>query len=254
LKQKGELRLDAGVLVHRGGQDGPVIQPGKSAESELVKRLTATDEDERMPPEGKPLAIEQVNLLKNWIDSGAPYPKEEKVPPLPTEHWAFQVVRRPDVPTVKTSGGFAILLTGSSSRNSKLAAGSRPEAAPTPCCAAFISTSSDFRPLSRNRTPSATAGLSSAGPSHRRPWPVHHTANAGRATGSTSSDMPTAMVTSATRREPFVWRYCDYVIRALNADKPYDRFVMEQLAGDELPDANAGNLYRHGLQPARPLG
>src|SRR5439155_26854532 len=47
--------------------------------------------------------------------------------------------------------------------------------------------------------------------------------------------------------KPSVWRYRDYVIRAFNADKPYDRFILEQLAGDELPDANAETLVASGF-------
>ena len=54
--------------------------------------------------------------------------------------------------------------------------------------------------------------------------------------------------------KPHAWRYRDYVIRAFNDDKPFDRFVLEQLAGDELPDASAETLDRHRLLPARPLG
>src|SRR5262245_64920664 len=76
LKQKGQLRLDAGALVHKGGKDGPVIKPGQSNESELFKRITSTNADERMPPDSKPLSTEQSQLLKQWIDTGAPYPKD----------------------------------------------------------------------------------------------------------------------------------------------------------------------------------
>src|SRR5262245_48037293 len=90
LKQKSDLRLDAGALIHKGGKHGPAVQRGRASASELIQRVTAQNEDDRMPPEGKPLSAEQIELLKMWIDAGAPYPSDEKIPPLPTEHWAFQ--------------------------------------------------------------------------------------------------------------------------------------------------------------------
>src|SRR5262245_38411066 len=68
LKQKSELRLDAGALIRKGGKHGPAIVPGKSAESALIQKVLTKDEDERMPPEGKPLTQDQVALLRRWID------------------------------------------------------------------------------------------------------------------------------------------------------------------------------------------
>ena len=100
LKQKGELRLDAGVLILKGGKHGASVVPGKSADSRLLQRVLATSDDERMPPEGKPLTPEQIALLKNWIEQGARHPSAEVVPSTPAEHWAFQPVRRPAWPAV----------------------------------------------------------------------------------------------------------------------------------------------------------
>ena len=101
LKQKSDLRLDAGVLIRKGGKHGPVVVSGNSQESELVKRVTSTVEDERMPPEGKPLDSAQVALLAAWIDAGAAFPADEKVPSQPAEHWAFQPVTSPPLMSVK---------------------------------------------------------------------------------------------------------------------------------------------------------
>ena len=72
-KQKGKLRLDTLENVLKGGEDGKVVQPGKSADSMLVKAVARLDEDTAMPPEGKadPLSKEQVGLIRAWIDQGA---------------------------------------------------------------------------------------------------------------------------------------------------------------------------------------
>ncbi|MBI4661615.1 MAG: DUF1501 domain-containing protein [Verrucomicrobia bacterium] len=101
LKQKAHLRLDASALIHKGGKNGPIIVTGKSGDSPLIRRVSSTDESERMPADGQPLSAEQISLLAAWIDAGAPYPEDENVPASPAEHWAFQTVRRPAVPPVK---------------------------------------------------------------------------------------------------------------------------------------------------------
>jgi mono/diheme cytochrome c family protein len=73
-KQKGKLRLDSLAAVKKGGEDGAVIEAGKSEKSRLVHSIARIlDEDENMPPEGKgdPLTKEQVGLVRAWIDQGA---------------------------------------------------------------------------------------------------------------------------------------------------------------------------------------
>ena len=74
-KQKGKLRVDSLDAVLKGGEDGKVVVPGKSAESLLVYTVArvCVDEDDFMPPEdkGKPLTKEQVGLIRAWIDQGA---------------------------------------------------------------------------------------------------------------------------------------------------------------------------------------
>src|ERR1043166_1024138 len=63
LKQRGELRLDTGALILKGGDSGPAVSPGHAEKSLLIEKGTAKDEAERMPPEGKPLSAEQIALL-----------------------------------------------------------------------------------------------------------------------------------------------------------------------------------------------
>src|SRR5262249_23064142 len=71
LRQKADLRLDAAQLIRQGGKSGPVIVPGKSADSLLVEKVTGSDRS-RMPPksEGSPLSGKQIALLRTWIDEG----------------------------------------------------------------------------------------------------------------------------------------------------------------------------------------
>src|SRR5262245_61378956 len=106
-KQRAGLRLDSGALLLSGGDSGPAVVPGKSAESLLIKAVTGSGErDLRMPPTGPRLTTQQVGLLKAWIDEGA------KVPPGETaagparaqsSHWAFRTPARPALPPVKNT-------------------------------------------------------------------------------------------------------------------------------------------------------
>ena len=82
--------------------------------------------------------------------------------------------------------------------------------------------------------------------------PRRTTASAGRGTGSISRATRTAKASRPTRPGPNVWRYRDYVIHSFNDDKPYDRFVQEQIAGDELFPGRSGRAGRHRLQPPLP--
>src|SRR6266508_714320 len=90
-KQKNNLRLDVKADAFKGGKSGkPTIVPGKSAESEIIIRVTSTDPDEVMPSKGEPLTPEQIAALRTWIDQGAVWPESD-----PKKHWAFLKPIRP---------------------------------------------------------------------------------------------------------------------------------------------------------------
>ncbi len=98
-EQEAALRLDQRDAALAGGDSGAWFVPGKAAESEIVRRLTA-DESERMPPaEGnnKPLSDEQIATIKSWIDAGAAWPEANAAG---SSHWAFQPIERPAPPPV----------------------------------------------------------------------------------------------------------------------------------------------------------
>jgi mono/diheme cytochrome c family protein len=97
-EQNSGLRLDAKFAAFKGGDGGPVIKSGKSIESELVRRITSEDPDERMPPEDPPLTKTEIELLRRWIDSGANWPEtdydREAARDRRLEHWSFQPLRK----------------------------------------------------------------------------------------------------------------------------------------------------------------
>ena len=103
LKQEAGLRLDTAALARQGGDSGVAIEPGQPAASLLLTRIGATDESERMPPEGQPLTKEQIALFRAWIEAGANGPSDEAPEPDPNQHWSFQPPRRPALPELSTA-------------------------------------------------------------------------------------------------------------------------------------------------------
>src|SRR5947209_8784225 len=100
-KRENGLRLDTGSAVLRGGDNGPAVVPGNSAESLLFQAVTGTsDLVSKMPLKAKPLSEAQIALVGRWIDAGAKVPLESVAAATKTTHWAFQKPARPPVPKV----------------------------------------------------------------------------------------------------------------------------------------------------------
>ena len=225
VKQKGDLRLDAGTLIP------------KEAHESLLERIVSSDEDEKMPPEGKRLSAEQVELLRQWIAAGAPFPQGEVIPKKPSEHWSFQPVRSVAVPE-------------SAHRNpiDAFVFGKRKAAAKASAQALLRRVHLDLTglpPTVEEQGKFAQSGdLNSVvddllkRPEYGERW-ARHWLDVVRYADSNGYERDA--------EKPFVWRYRDYVIESLNADKPYNRFVMEQLAGDELPDSSAASIIATGF-------
>src|SRR5262245_50419955 len=100
LKQNAKLRVDTVELMRRGGKRGAVIVAGQPDKSVLLERLSANEDSERMPPEGKPLTPMQLALVRKWIAQGAPAPANEEPETDPRAHWAFKPPVRPSLPAV----------------------------------------------------------------------------------------------------------------------------------------------------------
>src|SRR5262245_3567135 len=103
--QMARLRLDSKLAAFAGGQSGPVIQPGRSAESVLYRRVAGLGDQPRMPVGREPLGASEIQLLATWIDQGADWPDLVGASSSETKpHWAFIPPRRPALPPVRNSG------------------------------------------------------------------------------------------------------------------------------------------------------
>lgn len=248
-KQESNLRLDVKAAALRGGDSGePPIVPGNSRESFLLRVVSDPDSDVVMPPEGPRLSGEQIDVLRRWIDQGAAWPQaggdDEK---LTTEHWSFQPVSRPVLP--ETAHDTWVLNPVDAFILEKLdAANLRPSddvdrvtlirrlyldvLGLPPAPDEVNSFVADSRVDAFERLVDRVL----ASPRYGERW-ARHWLDVVRFAESNGFE--------TNRERPNAWPFRDYVIDALNADKPYDQFVKEQIAGDAL-DADAATGFLVG--------
>ena len=237
-RQESDFRLDRRDDALRGGANGVTIVPGKSGESSLIERISGADPDLRMPPKGELLSKEVVAVIRAWIDQGAVWPADTESP-KPADHWSLKPLVRPPMPAAADSSSItnpidAFILA-------RLAeSGLRPSAEAdrrtlirrvTVDLIGLPPTSAEVDAFLVDNAPDAYQRLVDrllASPRYGERWARHwmdvvHFAE----THGNDQDRP---------REN-AWPYRDYLIRSFNDDKPYARFVAEQVAGDVLsPD------------------
>lgn len=125
LKQKAKLRLDTVALMHKGGESGDIIDPAAAI---LLDRVTSTDKEERMPPEGAALNADEIARLKAWITSGANGPADEKPEQDPRRHWAYQAPKA--APNAVAGNSASLIDSLLDSRLRERGLHPQPEAAP----------------------------------------------------------------------------------------------------------------------------
>ena len=238
LKQKSKLRVDTAALMRKGGSEGPAIIPGDGSGSYLIEQLTA-DGDERMPPEGEALTVKEIALLRDWIDAGASAPADEKPQPDPRDHWAFKAPVRPALPGVKNGGWVANPVDAF-----VLARLEQAKLKPSPetkrqtlirrlslDLTGLPPTPAEVKTFLNDKRSDAYARLGDrllASSAFGERWGRHWLDLARYADSNGYED---------DRTRPDAFRFRDWVINAFNDDLPYDRFTLEQLAGDLLPKA-----------------
>jgi mono/diheme cytochrome c family protein len=246
-KQEAGLRLDHKPTALAGGESGPDIIPGRSAASPLI-RLVATPGDQGMPREGARLTRAQIAILRGWIDQGAVWPDSASVVlPNRADHWSFKPPVRPPLPAVAHAGWAknpidAFVLA----RLEQEGLTPAPEADKATLLrrlsldlTGLPPTLDELDAFLADPAPDAYAKqverlLASPhyGERWARPW-----LDAARYADSDGFEKD---------KPRFAWAWRDWVITAINEDLPYDRFVVEQIAGDQLPDAGQDQLVATG--------
>jgi hypothetical protein len=250
-KQKSDFRLDSREALLRGGENGQAIVERNSAQSPLVHYVSRIVEDLEMPPKKEEaLTAEQVGWLRAWIDAGAPWPagtrltarNESSSAARETEkrrenHWAFKPPQRPPLPPVKAAEWVRTPVdqfivsrleheglhpSAEADRTTLLRRLSLDLIGFPPTVEEVDDFIQDTRPDAYTRQVERLL----ASPHYGERW-ARHWLDAARYADSDGyeKDKPRS-----------VYFYRDWVVNALNRDLPYDRFIIEQLAGDLLPN------------------
>lgn len=242
--QEGELRLDSPAGFLAGGKSGPVIVPGKANESLLFFAINYKDVSLQMPPDGR-LADAEVALLKEWIEKGAPHPKPEgegSIMPRrgaidfkeARNYWAFRPIQRPEIPVVEDAAW------GRNAIDALLATGLKEkDLVPNPAVdrrtlirratydlTGLPPTPEEVKNFLADTSPDAYEKLIDrllASKHYGERW-GRHWLDVVRYADSNGQDENQGFVDA--------WRFRNYVIEAFNDDMPFDRFILEQLAGD----------------------
>ncbi len=275
-QQKGQLRLDSREAVLKGGESGEIVISGKPTESLLIEAINRTGLE--MPPD-TPLKENEIAALTEWVRRGLPWPTVDGksrvlipggkgITDADKQYWAFQPIKDPAVPDLKSEISnlkFQIRNPIDHFIAAKLAADGftpAPEAdrrtlirrltfdltglPPTPTEIA------EFENDSRDDAYERLVDRLLDSPAYGERWARHWL------------DLVRYAESDGYRKDdyrPHAWRYRDYVIRSFQTDKPFDRFVQEQIAGDEIdpdnPDALAAtgylrlSLYEYNQRDAR---
>lgn len=237
-KQKGDLRLDRRADAFKGGESGPAVVVGKSVESLIVKRISTKD-SERMPPKGDGLKPDEIASIQAWIDAGAKWPDTLAGTNVdPADWWSLKPLHRPALPSltaedaanVRTPVDAFIL---AKIREQKLTPAKEADRRTLIRRVSFDLTglppsADEIDAFVNDPDPKAYQKLVNRlldSPHYGERWARHwlDVVHYGDTHGY-DKDQP----------RPNAYPYRDYVIRAFNNDKPYTRFVQEQIAGDGL--------------------
>jgi mono/diheme cytochrome c family protein len=249
LKQKAGLRLDTVALMRAGSDNGSILVPGKPSDSPLVQRVLSVDPAKRMPPlsEGEPLTAKQIELLQRWIEQGAKGPALEKKEEDPREHWAFRKPVRPPLPPVKDAAWSRNPIDAFIS-----AEHARQGLTPQPLAsrehqlrrvyldliglpptreelADFLNDCATAKPLAADLAFEKVVDRLLASPHYGERWGRHW-----MDVWRYSDWYGRRHVPDVWNSAPQIWRWRDWIVRSLNADKGYDRMVQEMLAADEI--------------------
>ncbi|MBC8326466.1 MAG: PSD1 domain-containing protein [Verrucomicrobia subdivision 3 bacterium] len=240
LKQKAGLRLDTAANIRKGAKGAAVVVPGNPADSELLSRLTSKDNDDRMPPEGAALKAEEIAAIRDWIADGAPVPKGEIAEADPRVHWAFQMPTKMPLPGDAGNPIDVILDDRRATRGLK----TQPEAERTILLRRLYLDLIGLPPtreqLDDRRPWNEIVDALLNNPQHGERW-GRHWMDVWRYTDWYG------LGAQLRNSQKHIWHWRDWIVESLNADKGYDRMILEMLAADELAPEDPKALRATGF-------
>lgn len=252
LKQEAGLRLDTGVAIRRGGDSGPAVNLQSINQSLLIDRMTAKDEFVRMPPEGDPLSVEEIDVVRRWIHEGAKSPADEQPEPNPLDHWAFRKPVRPQTPQFNDSDLPANPIDAFLRQAQR-----RHQIPPQPRASKSVllrrvyldliglpPTQAELRSFLADDSPEAYRRVVDrllSSPQHGERW-ARHWMDVWRYSDWYGRRHVPDVWNSASQ----IWRWRDWIVNSLNEDHGYDRMVREMLAADEICPEDGDACYATG--------
>ncbi|MEZ6121599.1 MAG: DUF1553 domain-containing protein [Planctomycetaceae bacterium] len=247
LKQEGGLRLETGELILAGGDSGPAIADRNPAASLLVQRVSSPD-DSRMPPpaDGSALKADEIEILSRWIQQGAVAP-DEPVPGSPLEHWAFQPLSIPESivnPSEKVTGSNNLIDNYFAKVHQQHQLKVQPPAERSlrirRLYLDLTGLPPDQQQLHDERPWADIVDELLASEQHGERW-ARHWMDIWR-----YSDWY-GLGDQLRNSQKHLWHWRDWIVESLNADKGYDRMILEMLAGDELVPDDADVIRATGF-------
>jgi Protein of unknown function (DUF1553)/Protein of unknown function (DUF1549)/Planctomycete cytochrome C len=259
-KQSGGLRLDASGHIAHGGDSGPVVVPGDADASLLIQAIRYGD-DIQMPPD-EPLAKSQIAALTQWVKAGAIWPTD--IPAIRSTsddpartHWAFQPVRTRDVPDAtgnepndvdfyrnQIDAFVGVRLQQNGLSHAPQADRRTLIRRVSYALTGLPPTNDDVVNFMHDESPNAYEQLVDrllATPTYGQHW-ARHWLDVAR-----YSDTKGYVYAREERFWVHAWAYRDWVVNALNDDMPYDRFLLLQIAADQVSDRSDGDLAAMGF-------
>ena len=255
-KTGGALRIDSREMLLKGGESGPAIVPGNPEESLLIKAIQRQADVSAMPPEkDKALRADQVAAFVVWVKAGAVWPAKTAKFEV-AKHWSFEPIRDVAPPVVQDKAWVKSSIDPFI-RAKQEAAGvhSAPPAEKltlirraTFDLTGLPPTPEEVRAFEQDASPQAFETVVDRllkSPAYGERWGRHWLDVVRYAdTAGETADYPV----------PLAWRYRNYVIDAFNADKPYDEFLREQIAGDVLSSLSGTALAAGSRIVSKRLG
>ena len=262
-KVRGNLQLISRKGLMKGGDHGPAFNESDPAKSHILEAISYQNDDLQMPPRNK-LPDEDIAKITKWVEMGAPWTPEDadllvevhdpmagvtEVNEKTKAHWSYKPMTRVEPPAVADAAWAgnpvdafirakldekALKPVGEASRAALLRRLSYDLTGLPPSLEEIRAFEADPSPDAWNKQVERLL----ASPQYGEKW-ARHWLDIVRYAESNGFERD--------NEKPFVWRYRDYVIRSFNEDKPYDRFVAEQIAGDELPDKTADSQVATGM-------
>ena len=257
IEKSGGLDLSGRAGLSKGGENGPAIAPGRPDESHLIERIAAGEMPPKKQGKARPLPAEERGRLERWIAAGAPWPEARTLDLFETtsdtragrDWWSLQPIRRPAIPALSPgehaeSPIDAFILQGLKQHGLSMAPPADRRTLIRRVSFDLLGlppTFDEIESFAADPSPDAYEKLVDrllASPHYGERW------------GRYWLDVVRYAETCGYERDqpkPDAWKYRDWVVRALNDDKPFDRFVLEQLAGDELPDRSEPTVVATGF-------